>query len=909
MKKLQYSTGLKATAVIVQQVLFVVLVISIVLVTTLFQKNILDFGDIRNKSFPTSAYFSSLFQESTETILNFVELRKKFETEGNYDAEKQIDIMKYYSSQGRAGDVSEEKLTEEETRARRYYLGDLVEWARSYTLSDYQFSSSFYINNGIYQKQSVTRDGASVFSQEKQIEGLGDMSTELQMVIVSRVERSYGGSYNIAYSDGGGIFDTTTQMADEGAAETVHPDEETKTQEGQQEGQLEEIIQRVIAGELYELSSNELALLLQDLGLPKGTYSSEYSFVNESYLSVEEEGIWTDFIQGKCTETQMQKLYEALEYTLENIGQEVNTYKKCLNRYNLGKEGSNVYYWIKKGNEDVVYTNLEDQEIDDFTEYGKKMGKYFFYRESDMRLETNVKGMEDVFYNGMEQMYGGKGNVLFLCVNTSFPQEDSFYEARQEYSNMYPWIYIGMAAMVISALGCIICFIYLSTIAGKTGEGKEYVICWFDKIPTELVFIAASICAIITILIFGEVFYRFGASELAGLLVICGVLAFFSSALFLLFYLSFVRRIRAGILWNKSITCWIVRGIGSVFHARKPATKMIIWFGIHVLGCLITIPMLMEWNESYRALGILCFIGMSVAEGVLIVREGVQRNKVLEGIRKISEGDLEFKIDTRELKGDNKKLAEAVNTIGDGLFHAVDDSMKNERLKADLITNVSHDIKTPLTSIINYVDLLKREDIPNERAQNYLAVLEQKSQRLKQLTEDLLEASKISSGNITLQMERINFIELVYQTGGEFNEKFEAKGLTAITKLPREPVVIMADGRRIWRVVENLYNNVAKYAMPNTRVYVDMVAEEERVTLSIKNISQNALNIQADELTERFIRGDVSRSTEGSGLGLSIAKNLTELMGGEFEIYLDGDLFKVSISFRREPAVEKPIED
>ena len=300
---------------------------------------------------------------------------------------------------------------------------------------------------------------------------------------------------------------------------------------------------------------------------------------------------------------------------------------------------------------------------------------------------------------------------------------------------------------------------------------------------------------------------------------------------------------------------------------------------------------------------------MSLIEGVLIVREGVQRNQVLEGIRNISEGDLAFKIDTKELKGDNKKFAEAVNTIGDGLFHAVDDSMKNERLKADLITNVSHDIKTPLTSIINYVDLLKREDIPNERAQNYLAVLEQKSQRLKQLTEDLLEASKISSGNITLQMERINFVELVYQTGGEFNEKFEAKGLTAVTKLPREPVVIMADGRRIWRVVENLYNNVAKYAMANTRVYVDMMLEEEWVTLSIKNISQNALNIQADELTERFIRGDVSRSTEGSGLGLSIAKNLTELMGGKFEIYLDGDLFKVSISFRREPAVDRSVED
>lgn len=909
MKKLRYSTGLKATVVIIQQILFVVLVISILLVTTLFQKNILDFGDIKNKSFPTSAYFSSLFQESAEDIFNFVELRKKFETNGNYDAEKKIDIKKYYSSQGRVGDVSEDKLTEDETQSRRYYLGELVEWARSYSASDYRFTSTFYINNGIYQKQSVSRDGASVFNQEKQIESLGDMSAELQMVIVSRVERSYGGSYNVAYLEGGGEFNSTTQVAEENDLGAAQSTESADTQAGQQEEQLEEIIQRVIAGELYELNSDELTLLLQDLGMSKGSYSNEYSFVNEEYLSVDGSGIWTDFIQGKCTEVQMQKMYEALEYTLENIGQEVNTYKKCLNRYNLGKEGSNVYYWIKKGNEDSIYTNLEDVEIEDFTEYGKEMGKYFFYRESDMRLETNVKGMEDVFYNGIEQIYGGKGNILFICVNTSFPQEDSFYEAKQEYSQMYPWIYIGMVAMVISALGCLICFIYLSTIAGKTGEHKEPVICWFDKIPTELVFIVAAVWAITSIVIYGEVFYRFGASELAGLLVISGILAFFSSALFMLFYLSFVRRIRAGVLWSGSITHWIVQGIGSVFHARKPATKMIIWFGIHFLGCLIMIPLLMEWDEAYQMLGIVWFIGMSLIEGVLIVREGVQRNKVLEGIRNISEGDLEFKIDTQELKGDNKKLAEAVNTIGDGLFHAVDNSMKNERLKADLITNVSHDIKTPLTSIINYVDLLKREDIPNERAQNYLEVLEQKSQRLKQLTEDLLEASKISSGNITLQMERINFVELVYQTGGEFNEKFEAKGLTAITKLPREPVVIMADGRRIWRVVENLYNNVAKYAMANTRVYVDMTMEEDWVTLSIKNISQNALNIQADELTERFIRGDVSRSTEGSGLGLSIAKNLTELMGGEFEIYLDGDLFKVSISFRRESTVENGAED
>ena len=287
-------------------------------------------------------------------------------------------------------------------------------------------------------------------------------------------------------------------------------------------------------------------------------------------------------------------------------------------------------------------------------------------------------------------------------------------------------------------------------------------------------------------------------------------------------------------------------------------------------------------------------------EGVLIIREGVQRNKVLDGIGKIASGDLEYKIAEEELKGDNCRLAQAVNTIGEGLYHAVDASMKNERLQADLITNVSHDIKTPLTSIINYVDLLKREKLDNERAQGYIAVLESKSQRLKQLAEDLVEASRISSGNIKLEMERINLVELVHQTEGEFAERFEERSLQVMSNLPRESVIILADGRRIWRVLENLYNNVAKYAMEHTRVYVDMEADGSQVLFSIKNISENPLNIPAEELTERFIRGDISRSTEGSGLGLSIAKNLMTMMGGTFDIYLDGDLFKVMIRFRQE---------
>ena len=264
------------------------------------------------------------------------------------------------------------------------------------------------------------------------------------------------------------------------------------------------------------------------------------------------------------------------------------------------------------------------------------------------------------------------------------------------------------------------------------------------------------------------------------------------------------------------------------------------------------------------------------------------------------EGVLSNKIDTEGLHGEDKKLAEAINNIGSGLLHAVDDSTKNERMKADLITNVSHDIKTPLTSIINYVNLIKLEHIDNERVNGYIRILDAKSQRLKQLTEDLVETSRITSGNVKLDMQKIDLVELIYQTAGEFNEKFEAKELTIVTKLPKTEVMILADGRQLYRVIENLYNNVAKYALEKTRVYVDVHVLEEKVTFSIKNVSERSLaleNSNAGDLTERFIRGDASRTTEGSGLGLSIAKSLTQLMGGIFFIGVDGDLFKASITF------------
>lgn len=242
-------------------------------------------------------------------------------------------------------------------------------------------------------------------------------------------------------------------------------------------------------------------------------------------------------------------------------------------------------------------------------------------------------------------------------------------------------------------------------------------------------------------------------------------------------------------------------------------------------------------------------------------------------------------------------MANDMNNVREGMRNAIQEQMKSERLKTDLITNVSHDIKTPLTSIINYVDILKREDIQDEKIRGYIDILDRKSQRLKHLTEDLVEASKISSGNIQLNIEEINLKQLLKQTNGEFEEKFQNKDLTLVCTLPENQMLIRADGRRMWRVIENLYNNAAKYAMPHTRVYVDGTFKGGKVVVSIKNISEYPLNFSAEELMERFVRGDVSRSTEGSGLGLEIARNLTLMQNGTFDIYLDGDLFKVTITF------------
>lgn len=257
-------------------------------------------------------------------------------------------------------------------------------------------------------------------------------------------------------------------------------------------------------------------------------------------------------------------------------------------------------------------------------------------------------------------------------------------------------------------------------------------------------------------------------------------------------------------------------------------------------------------------------------------------------IETMGSGNMENIIECRN--AELQELGKNINNIKQGMKKAVEESMKAERLKTDLITNVSHDLKTPLTSIINYTDLLKKEKIENENAKKYIDILEKKSKKLKILTEDLIEVSKISSGNETVALEKIDFKELVLQANGEFAEKFEEKNLEVISNLPKEAVIVDLDGKKMWRVLENLYQNVYKYSLENTRVYVDL-AVHDNIVFTIKNISKEKLNISPDELMERFIRGDSSRHTGGNGLGLSIAKDLSKLNGGTLKIEIDGDLF------------------
>ena len=322
-------------------------------------------------------------------------------------------------------------------------------------------------------------------------------------------------------------------------------------------------------------------------------------------------------------------------------------------------------------------------------------------------------------------------------------------------------------------------------------------------------------------------------------------------------------------------------------------------FALGVLGYSVLIFFIgaLTFTAYDGAIFLLLAIFITVAAACVAIWFASQLKKIKRGGEAIANGDFEFRINSRELWPMLRRHAYNLNCAADGMSKAVDDRMKSERFKTELITNVSHDLKTPLTSIVSYVDLLKKENIENENAAEYIEVIDRQSQKLRKLTEDLVEASKASSGAISVNKEVLDIGELINQSVGEFSEKLEAAEISPVINLPEKEVFVCADGRLLWRVFDNLIQNIIKYAQPGTRAYFDLTELEGTAVLTVKNISKEPLNMTAEALMERFVRGDASRNSEGNGLGLSIAKSLTELCGGTFELSLDGDLYKVKISF------------
>ena len=351
-------------------------------------------------------------------------------------------------------------------------------------------------------------------------------------------------------------------------------------------------------------------------------------------------------------------------------------------------------------------------------------------------------------------------------------------------------------------------------------------------------------------------------------------------------------RLHTGTLGRTSLLCrgWsaVYRGVGELVRQLPLTWRTIAGFFVYLLANVLSVAM------GYG--GGLLVILVNGAALVLLCRWTASFARLRRGSRAIAAGDLNYRVDTARMPADLRAYAEDLNNISIGLAGAVDEKMKSERFKAELITNVSHDLKTPLTSIINYVNLLKTTRQTDPKAAEYIEVLDRKSQRLKKLTEDLVEASKASTGVLSVSREKIGMSQLLDQALGEWTEKLEERKLTVVTTVPEGETWVYADGRHLWRVIDNLLSNCAKYAMEGTRIYVELSRGKGQVTLSVKNVSREALNVPAERLMERFVRGEESRSSEGSGLGLSIARSLTELQGGEFRLTVDGDLFKAEVT-------------
>lgn len=447
---------------------------------------------------------------------------------------------------------------------------------------------------------------------------------------------------------------------------------------------------------------------------------------------------------------------------------------------------------------------------------------------------------------------------------------------------------------IITAVLCLALFVFLMASMGKKPDGVK--LRGIHRVPLDL-FLAAALAAVAV----PANFYS-GINLLYNPLWVCmmpvTLMALWIGFVVLLTLCTISARLRAGKWWRNSIiyiVCrFVYRAVRGFVRALPIAWKGILVYAVVVL--VNALGMILAFGAGSFFVFLLTLVLDAV--GLYFVIHTVRQLKTLQtAAQKLAAGDLTYTVDTEKMYPVLKEHGDDLNAVSVGMSRAVNERMKSERFKTELITNVSHDLKTPLTSIVSYVDLLKKEPIESEQAQEYIEVLDRQSQKLKKLTTDLVDASKASSGALPVNLEKIDLGELLRQSAGEYTEKFATAAITPVLNVPEAETYVTADGRLLWRVLDNLLGNAVKYAQSGTRLYLELTPGETETVLTLKNISREPLNIPAEELMERFVRGDGSRHTDGSGLGLSIANSLMELMGGKLTLTLDGDLFKAALVF------------
>ena len=569
----------------------------------------------------------------------------------------------------------------------------------------------------------------------------------------------------------------------------------------------------------------------------------------------------------------------------------------------------------------TVYTNMKSSDYNSEIENMNNSTKYWNYDNGNIETNMDYINSDNIRYNSSYQYFviddlNGEesstyavdraitGYTIYSRYNpdrtgglTNYKIVEGIYEFCLNNPN------ISLYILPISVIFTFAIAIYLCWAIGHEKGKDEIELGYIDKVPYEILFLTWAV--LLTILVSVAVQCLNVANYIT--LIFAFVLYFICYIICAITAVSTIKRLKARKFIKSFLTYkvgkWCFDKLKKLFDTLDEKTtenKRLFWY--YLLFIIVSVLLACLF---YTGIAIILLIGFWVWSYYKLKKYIIGQDKIKNALKDIYEGKNDVRLNEEELTGVLKEMSVYVNDISSGFSNAIQESLKSERLKTELITNVSHDIKTPLTSIINYVDLLKKENIQDEKVKEYIKILDQKSQRLKKLTEDLVEASKVSSGNVKLNIESINIKELFNQTIGEFKDRFEAKDLKIEVQMPSEDIKIKADSRYLYRIIENLFSNITKYALDSSRVYIDVVENDKEkdsgnnkyVNISIKNISKDKLNISADELMQRFVRGDRSRYTEGSGLGLSIAKSLTELQGGKFEIIIDGDLFKVEIDW------------